>query len=51
VKVLMRLRRQLLPLVLATLACSAGWAAPDEPLPKAEDILDKFVYATGGKAA
>lgn len=47
----MHLRRQFMPLVLATLACSAGWAAPDEPLPKAEDILDKFVDVTGGKAA
>jgi len=50
VKVLMRLRSHLMPLFLAALACSAGWAA-DEPLPKAEDILDKFVEVTGGKAA
>jgi hypothetical protein len=51
VKVLLHLRRNLMPLLLAALACSAGWAAPDEPLPKAEDILDKFVEVTGGKAA
>jgi hypothetical protein len=50
VKVPMRLRK-LMPLLLAVLVCSAGWAAPDEPLPKAEEILDKFVEVTGGKAA
>ena len=47
----MHLRRHLVPLFLTALACSAGWAAPDEPLPKAEEILDKFVEVTGGKAA
>ncbi len=48
----MHLRRDLIPpLVLAALACSAAWGAPDAPLPKAEDILDKFVEVTGGKAA
>jgi len=47
----MHLRRKLMPLPLVALACSAVWAAPDEPLPKAEQILDKFVEATGGKAA
>jgi hypothetical protein len=51
VKVLLHLRRTLMPLFLAALVCSAGWGAPDEPLPKAEDILDKFVEVTGGKAA
>ena len=51
VKVPLHLRRNLMPLLLAVLACSAGWAAPDEPLPKAEEILDKFVEVTGGKAA
>jgi hypothetical protein len=52
VKVSMHLRRQFLPtLVLAALSGSPGLAAPDESLPKAEEILDKFVEATGGKAA
>jgi len=51
VKVPMHLRRKLIPLLLAALACSAVWAAPGEPLPKAEEILDKFVEVTGGKAA
>lgn len=51
VKVSLHLRRNLMPLVLAALTCPAGWAAPDEPLPKAEEILDKFVEVTGGKAA
>ena len=45
-------RRQLLPpLLLAAWTCAAVWAGPGEPLPKAEEILDKFVEATGGKAA
>lgn len=48
----MHLRRHpMRSLLLAALACSAGWAAPDEPLPKADEILDKFVEVTGGKAA
>ena len=48
----MHLRRHFLPsLLLAALAGSPGLAAPDEPLPKAEEILDKFVEATGGKTA
>ncbi len=48
----MHLRPHFLPtLVLAALAGSPGLAAPDEPLPKAEEILDKFVEVTGGKAA
>lgn len=47
----MHLRRHLtLPMLLAAWACSAAWPAPEAPLPKAEDILDKFVEATGGKA-
>lgn len=47
----MHLHRRLTPpLFLAAWLCSAGWAASEEPLPKAEDILDKFVEATGGKA-
>ena len=50
VKGFMRLRRNLMPLFLGVLVCSAGWAA-DEPLPKAEELLDKFVEVTGGKAA
>ncbi len=51
VRVLMHFRRDLiLPMLLAALA-SAAWGAPDAPLPKAEDILDKFVEVTGGKAA
>ncbi|SRR5579863_1333102 len=45
----MNLRRQGMALLVA-LVCSAVWAA-DEPLPKAEEILDKFVEVTGGKAA
>ena len=36
---------------LAALACPSAIAATEEPLPKAENILDKFVEATGGKAA
>jgi|SRR5579871_179955 len=48
----MRLRRQIVQqLVLAGLACFCGWSAPDEALPKAEEILDKFAEVTGGKAA
>jgi Protein of unknown function (DUF620) len=47
----MHLRRHLtLPMLVAASVCSAAWAASDQPLPKAEDILDKFVGATGGKA-
>jgi hypothetical protein len=52
VKVPMHLRRHFLPsLVLAALAGAPVLAAPDEPLPKAEQILDNFVEVTGGKAA
>jgi hypothetical protein len=47
----MNLRRRVTPaVVLAGLACGPLMAA-GEPLPKAEVILDKFVEATGGKAA
>jgi hypothetical protein len=52
VKVPMRFRRHFLPsLVFAALAGASVLAAPDEPLPKAEQVLDKFVEVTGGKAA
>jgi hypothetical protein len=48
----MQIRRHLAPaIVLAGLVSSQAIAAAEEPLPKAEDILDKFVEATGGKAA
>ena len=46
----MKSHRIALGMVLAGLVSSLGWAA-DEPLPKGEEILDKFVDATGGKAA
>jgi hypothetical protein len=35
----------------AALAMPALRASADDPLPKAEDVLDKYVEATGGKAA
>jgi outer membrane lipoprotein-sorting protein len=48
----MHLRYRLMPAVfLAGLLCHAGAARAGEALPKAEEILDKFVEATGGKAA
>jgi zinc protease len=48
----MHLRRYCLPpLLFVALACAPVLAAPDEPLPKAEQILDRFVEVTGGKAA
>jgi len=48
----MYLRHRLTPAVfLAALVCSSGIGLAEEPLPKAEEILDKFVEATGGKAA
>jgi hypothetical protein len=47
---LMQLRYRMMPaVILAALAFSA--AAADEKLPKGEDIMDKFVDVTGGKAA
>jgi hypothetical protein len=46
------LRRRLMPAVfLAGAFCFAGLARAADALPKAEEILDKFVEATGGKAA
>lgn len=36
---------------IAALACSAFVSAADEPLPKAETILDRSLEVTGGKAA
>src|ERR1700719_3951998 len=36
---------------LAVLVFFSGIALAEEPLPKAEELLDKFVEATGGKAA
>lgn len=48
----MYLRRSFLcSLVLAVLAGAPVLAAIEESLPKAEEILDKFVEVTGGKAA
>ncbi|MBZ5595580.1 MAG: outer membrane lipoprotein-sorting protein [Acidobacteriia bacterium] len=48
----MHLRHRLTPAVfLAGLLCCAAHVRAEEPLPKAEEILDKFVEATGGKAA
>ena len=48
----MNLRHRLMPaLCLAALGCLSGMPAAEEQLPKAEAILDKFVEATGGKAA
>lgn len=44
-------RRFLSLLPLVALAAPACLAAPDEPLPKAATILDRFVEVTGGKAA
>jgi outer membrane lipoprotein-sorting protein len=35
----------------AALAMTALRASADDPLPKAEEVLDKYVEATGGKAA
>jgi len=46
------LRYHLMPAVfIAGLFCYAGPARAEDALPKAEEILDKFVEATGGKAA
>jgi len=36
---------------MAMAACSAFLFAADEPLPKAETILDRSIEVTGGKAA
>ena len=48
----MHLRYRLMPAVfIAGLFCYAGPARAEDALPKAEEILDKFVEATGGKAA
>ena len=48
----MHLRQRLTPVVFFTgLLCFQGRLRAEEPLPKAEEILDKFVVATGGKAA
>jgi len=48
----MHLRHRLTPAVfLAGLLCSSGGVRAEEPLPKADEILDKFVEVTGGKAA
>jgi outer membrane lipoprotein-sorting protein len=48
----MHLRNRLVPAaILAGLVCSCGAAAAEGQLPKAEEILDKFVDASGGKAA
>ena len=48
----MYLRHRLTPAVfLAGLLCGWGQVRAEEQLPKAEEILDKFVEATGGKAA
>jgi hypothetical protein len=48
----MHLRHRLMPAVfLAGLLCGSGHVRAEEPLPKAEEILDKFVDVTGGKAA
>ncbi len=48
----MHLRHRLTPaVVLAGVLCCSGHARAEEPFPKAEEILDKFVVATGGKAA
>ncbi len=48
----MHLRHRLTPAVLlAGLLCGSGQVRAEEPLPKAEEILDKFVEVTGGKAA
>ncbi|HXI43453.1 MAG TPA: hypothetical protein VNH83_25960 [Bryobacteraceae bacterium] len=45
-------RNRFLPVaVLAALACSIAAAVPEAALPKGEEILDKFVEATGGKSA
>jgi outer membrane lipoprotein-sorting protein len=38
-------------LLSAALAIPALRASADDPLPKAEEVLDKYVEATGGKAA
>jgi len=38
-------------LAFASLACAAAVSAAEEPLPKADAILDQFVEATGGKIA
>ena len=47
----MHLRHRLTAaVVFAGLLCSGGIRA-EEPLPKAEEILDRFVEVTGGKAA
>jgi hypothetical protein len=48
----MHLRHRLMPAAfLAGLLCGSGHVRAEEPLPKAEEILDKFVEVTGGKAA
>lgn len=48
----MHLRHRLMPAAfLAGLLCYSGHARAEDALPKAEEILDKFVEATGGKAA
>jgi hypothetical protein len=48
----MHLRHRLTPaVIIAGLLCGSGHVRAEEPLPKAEEILDKFVDATGGKAA
>jgi hypothetical protein len=48
----MHLCQRLTPaVVLAGFVCCSGSIRAEEPLPKAEEILDKFVEVTGGKAA
>ena len=48
----MHLRHRLTPaVVLAGLLCGSLSIRAEEPLPKAEEILDKFVEVTGGKVA
>jgi hypothetical protein len=48
----MHLRHRLTPaVIIAGLLCGSGHVRAEEPLPKAEEILDKFVEVTGGKAA
>jgi hypothetical protein len=48
----MHLRYRLPPtVVLAGVLCCSGHVRAEEQLPKAEEILDKFVEVTGGRAA
>jgi len=46
----MRTTRRLLPVVLLTGLVGSYVAAAEDQPPKAEEVLDKFVEATGGKA-